>query len=146
MELPAAPRNPVAVALYDYDAVEEGELNFAEGAQIEILLKDDSGWWKGKVGEDVGWFPAEYIKEVPQQQSPRSADPPPALPALPSQARMQSQIVTPGGPTSAPVPAPVTSRPPAPVAIRASMQIDQDAVNEKMATSCFSSADVVTII
>lgn len=34
------------VALYDYEAEEEGELTFAEGDRIVLLEQDDSGWWK----------------------------------------------------------------------------------------------------
>jgi len=53
------------VALYDYEATEEGELTFAEGEKLTLLEQDDSGWWKGKnVKGVVGVFPSNFVEIV----------------------------------------------------------------------------------
>jgi len=53
------------VALYDYDATEEGELTFAEGEKLTLLEQDDSGWWKGKTSKgQIGVFPSNFVEIV----------------------------------------------------------------------------------
>lgn len=51
-----------AVALYALEAEEEGELSFNEGDRIEIIRKDPSGWWEGKLNGVVGLFPENYTQ------------------------------------------------------------------------------------
>jgi hypothetical protein len=55
--------NQEVVALYDYEATEEGELTFAEGERLTLLEQDDSGWWKGKTSKGlVGVFPSNFVE------------------------------------------------------------------------------------
>ena len=37
----------MATATFAYTAEEEGELTFEKGDKVEILQKDESGWWEG---------------------------------------------------------------------------------------------------
>lgn len=56
------PSASVVVALYDYDATEEGELSFKEGDQIKVL--DNSGdWWMGELKGQTGMFPSNYVQK-----------------------------------------------------------------------------------
>ncbi|KAJ1830794.1 actin binding protein [Coemansia sp. RSA 2708] len=52
-----------AVALYDYDAMEEGELSFAKGdviGHIEFLSEE---WWQGAdANGQLGLFPANHVE------------------------------------------------------------------------------------
>lgn len=73
---PAAPSAPApsaeetckARAVYEYTgAGQENELLFALGDEIEILQKDDSGWWEGLLNGTRGWFPAEFVEEIPAE-------------------------------------------------------------------------------
>ncbi|XP_048577434.1 intersectin-1 isoform X3 [Nematostella vectensis] len=61
------------VALYTYNG-EEGDLSFKEGDVIGIT-KDEGEWWEGRLRENYGLFPANYVKkkeaEVPVA-APRS--------------------------------------------------------------------------
>jgi len=47
---PAAAAGPTATAQYEYDAAEENELSFPEGATITGLEFPDEDWWFGEYG------------------------------------------------------------------------------------------------
>lgn len=55
-----------AIALYDFNAVEAGDLSFSKGDVIIITKKSDStdDWWTGKVGGKEGIFPANFVETV----------------------------------------------------------------------------------
>ena len=57
------PKLPMCRALYDYDATDTDELTFREGDLIEIVKKDESGWWSGKFKGKEGLFPNNYVDE-----------------------------------------------------------------------------------
>ena len=48
---------PTAVALFDYAAQADEELSFSEGDIIEIVTRDASGWWSGRLRNKLGYFP-----------------------------------------------------------------------------------------
>lgn len=55
------------LVLYDYEAVEEDELNLVAGTKIlRLELADEQGWCRGKLVESggVGLFPAEYVRDL----------------------------------------------------------------------------------
>jgi hypothetical protein len=52
------------LALFKHDVSEEDELPFDAGDEVQVISKDDSGWWQGrnvKTGA-VGIFPANYTR------------------------------------------------------------------------------------
>ncbi|KAI9205745.1 uncharacterized protein BJ171DRAFT_422673 [Polychytrium aggregatum] len=55
---------PRAMALFDYDPEQEGDLGFKKGDIITIT--ESSGnvqdWWTGRIGERQGQFPANYVR------------------------------------------------------------------------------------
>jgi endophilin-A len=56
------PSASVVVALYDYDATDDGELSFKEGDQIKVI--DNSGdWWMGELKGQTGMFPSNYVQK-----------------------------------------------------------------------------------
>ncbi|KAF2278219.1 uncharacterized protein EI97DRAFT_414550 [Westerdykella ornata] len=66
---PAAPpqpagqsEGPTATALYDYDAAEDNELSFPEGAKITHVEFPDEDWWLGQYNGQSGLFPANYVQ------------------------------------------------------------------------------------
>lgn len=66
---PAAPssrRDGVAraIALYDFQAVESGDLSFSKGDVITVMQKSESSddWWTGKVNGQEGIFPANFVE------------------------------------------------------------------------------------
>lgn len=53
-----------AVALYEYQGQNKGDLSFKEGDQIKVLKKTESteDWWEGELRGEKGSFPANYCK------------------------------------------------------------------------------------
>ena len=60
--LPTPGKKTYVVAMYDLEAEEEGELSFNEGDRIEVIRKDSSGWWEGRLNGVVGLFPENYTQ------------------------------------------------------------------------------------
>jgi hypothetical protein len=53
---PAQPKGRTAVAIYDYEASEENELTFPDGAIIEDVQFPDDDWWHGHYNGKEGLF------------------------------------------------------------------------------------------
>ncbi|KAJ5715696.1 uncharacterized protein N7483_012877 [Penicillium malachiteum] len=67
--IPAAPEHhaadshgPTALAVYDYEAAEDNELSFPEGATILNVEFPDDDWWLGEYHGARGLFPANYVQ------------------------------------------------------------------------------------
>ncbi|XP_028637561.1 intersectin-2 isoform X1 [Grammomys surdaster] len=50
------------IAMYDYIASNEDELNFSKGQLINVMNKDDPDWWQGEINGVTGLFPSNYVK------------------------------------------------------------------------------------
>uniref|UniRef100_A0A8C6IDN9 Intersectin 2 n=1 Tax=Mus spicilegus TaxID=10103 RepID=A0A8C6IDN9_MUSSI len=50
------------IAMYDYMANNEDELNFSKGQLINVMNKDDPDWWQGETNGLTGLFPSNYVK------------------------------------------------------------------------------------
>lgn len=62
-EVPPRPRKKAYVwATFDYAGQQAGDLCFRRGDRIQVLMQTASqdDWWTGRVGEQVGVFPANY--------------------------------------------------------------------------------------
>ena len=61
---PPTPRALMAVALYDFDAQQDGDLSFRAGEHIEVVERtvDANGWWSGKLNGRTGIFPGNYVR------------------------------------------------------------------------------------
>lgn len=61
---PAAPagEGKTATAQYDYEAAEDNELGFPEGAKVTNLEFPDEDWWFGHYKGKSGLFPSNYVE------------------------------------------------------------------------------------
>ncbi|KAM8859665.1 SH3 and PX domain-containing protein 2A-like isoform 2-T2 [Spinachia spinachia] len=50
-----------------YEKVQESELSFPAGVEVEVLEKQESGWWYIRWGNTEGWAPTYFLKPVGQQ-------------------------------------------------------------------------------
>jgi hypothetical protein len=54
----------VVRAKHGYTKASEGELSMQKGDEIRVTEEDDTGWWKGILRGEEGWFPFNYVEEV----------------------------------------------------------------------------------
>ncbi|KAK3846930.1 MAG: hypothetical protein J3R72DRAFT_432743 [Linnemannia gamsii] len=56
----------MVVALYDYEAQQDGDLSFRKDDRIEIVEKTASAedWWTGKLNGRQGVFPGNYVQDI----------------------------------------------------------------------------------
>ncbi|XP_049456045.1 SH3 and PX domain-containing protein 2A-like isoform X1 [Epinephelus fuscoguttatus] len=50
-----------------YEKVQESELSFPAGVEVEVLEKQESGWWYIRWGDTEGWAPTYFLEPVRQQ-------------------------------------------------------------------------------
>ncbi|KAM6916734.1 SH3 and PX domain-containing protein 2A-like isoform 2-T2 [Xenentodon cancila] len=50
-----------------YEKVQDSELSFPAGVEVEVLEKQESGWWYVRWGDTEGWAPTYYLEPVRQQ-------------------------------------------------------------------------------
>lgn len=55
------------IASYPYQSVEQGDLTFNAGEIISVVKKEGD-WWTGKIGENVGIFPSNYVQKYDAAQ------------------------------------------------------------------------------
>ncbi|XP_036364820.1 SH3 and PX domain-containing protein 2A isoform X1 [Octopus sinensis] len=69
-------------ASHSYQAENAEEISFVRDDSIEVLEKDESGWWLVRVGTEKGWAPSNYIEEVKPVTSRKLNPPKKPLPKL----------------------------------------------------------------
>ena len=52
-----------AVAKYKYTSAREDELSLEKGDEVIVMEKEADGWWRGRCGTRIGWFPFNYVEE-----------------------------------------------------------------------------------
>ncbi|XP_071396206.1 SH3 and PX domain-containing protein 2A-like isoform X4 [Centroberyx affinis] len=50
-----------------YEKVQDSELSFPAGVEVEVLEKQESGWWYIRWGDTEGWAPTYYLEPARQQ-------------------------------------------------------------------------------
>nr|XP_046257145.1 SH3 and PX domain-containing protein 2A-like isoform X1 [Scatophagus argus] len=50
-----------------YEKVQDSELSFPAGVEVEVIEKQESGWWYVRWGDAEGWAPTYYLEPVRQQ-------------------------------------------------------------------------------
>ncbi|XP_026165560.1 SH3 and PX domain-containing protein 2A isoform X3 [Mastacembelus armatus] len=50
-----------------YEKVQESEISFPARVEVEVLEKQESGWWYIRWGDAEGWAPTYYLEPIRQQ-------------------------------------------------------------------------------
>ncbi|TFK77424.1 myosin-1 [Pluteus cervinus] len=112
---PAEPQKPMYRAKFAFEG-QEGEMSLAKDDVVELVEKDNNGWWLVRQGDVEGWAPNNYLELVPPKSAPSPAPAPP--------------------PRTRPVPTPVSK----PTSVAANASAKPIAVFPGMASSNGSSA------
>ncbi|XP_032137406.1 SH3 and PX domain-containing protein 2A isoform X1 [Sapajus apella] len=64
-----------------YQKVQDSEISFPAGVEVQVLEKQESGWWYVKFGELEGWAPSHYLVLDENEQPDPSGKEPDAGPA-----------------------------------------------------------------
>jgi hypothetical protein len=61
-----APANYIekALAIYDYEAEKEDELNLRENSIVYVVAKNEDGWYEGIMDGMTGLFPSNYVQKI----------------------------------------------------------------------------------
>ena len=77
-----------AIAKFKYVGSREDELSLEKGDEVIVVEKEADGWWRGRCGTRIGWFPFNYVEETEDGPSADVAAPPqqpaPSSPPEPS--------------------------------------------------------------
>ncbi|PBK76854.1 hypothetical protein ARMSODRAFT_1012068 [Armillaria solidipes] len=79
---PAVPAVPLYRAKFAFDG-QEGEMSLKKDDLVELVEKDDNGWWLVKKDGVEGWAPYNYLELEPPKAAP-APPPPPRARAPPS--------------------------------------------------------------
>ncbi|XP_048470327.1 SH3 and cysteine-rich domain-containing protein 2-like isoform X3 [Rhincodon typus] len=52
------------VALYKFIPQEQNDLELQQGDRIVVIDDSNEDWWKGKIGDRVGFFPANFVQRI----------------------------------------------------------------------------------
>ncbi|KAG5838976.1 SH3 and cysteine-rich domain-containing protein 3 isoform X1 [Anguilla anguilla] len=52
------------LGLFRFKAIEKDDLDFHPGDRITVIDDSNEEWWRGKIGDRVGFLPAEYLIRV----------------------------------------------------------------------------------
>ncbi|CAK7269723.1 class II myosin [Sporothrix epigloea] len=88
---PAAPPAVTAKVLYDFQGQKENEMSIKAGQTIEIVQKENNGWWLAKIHDKQAWVPAAYVEEIKTAPPVTSRPAPPAPPRRPMGATATSR-------------------------------------------------------
>ncbi|KAM9376028.1 intersectin-2-like [Pholidichthys leucotaenia] len=78
------------VALYTYESPEVGDLTFVEG-DVVVVMEREGEWWRGRIGDQTGLFPSNYIRPVELPEVSR----PGVVPKKPEIAQVVTATATP---------------------------------------------------
>ncbi|XP_051883220.1 SH3 and PX domain-containing protein 2A isoform X3 [Pristis pectinata] len=76
----ARPSEQEAESLYQYktvdkyEKVQDNEISFPAGIMVEVLEKQDSGWWFIRIGDSEGWAPVYFLEQVSGKPAESSAE------------------------------------------------------------------------
>ncbi|GAA5861407.1 hypothetical protein JCM8547_006120 [Rhodosporidiobolus lusitaniae] len=113
---PAEPEKEMYKATFTFETDQPGELALVKDELVEVVTKDDGGWWLIKKGAQEGWAPSNYLQLVPPKPKPAPAPPapvrraPPAAPSAPAAPKAPAAPAAPKAPLAPAIPAASTPK------------------------------------
>lgn len=52
------------LCLYEFTSEDPDHLPFRKGEILEIVKKEDSGWWAALRGDKIGWIPSAFVTHI----------------------------------------------------------------------------------
>ncbi|KAI0474079.1 P-loop containing nucleoside triphosphate hydrolase protein [Xylariaceae sp. FL0804] len=74
---PPAKAKVMAKVLYEFKGQRENELSVRAGDMVEVVQKENNGWWLAKNASGQAWVPSAYVEEQ-AAPAPRPPPPPPS--------------------------------------------------------------------
>ena len=91
---PAESERPKYKARYAFEG-QEGEISLQKDDVVELLQKDDNGWWLVEKDGEEGWAPYNYLELVPPKVAPAAVpSPPPRTRPIPTPSVTPAAAVT----------------------------------------------------
>ncbi|KAH9486271.1 class II myosin [Psilocybe cubensis] len=101
---PKQPEVPLYRAKFAFEG-QEGEMSLKKDDVVELVEKDDNGWWLVKKDGQEGWAPNNYLELIPPQPAAPAAPPPPPRNKVPAPTAVK---ITPSAVTANPSAKPVS--------------------------------------
>ena len=79
------------LAKFKYTSTREDELSLEKGDEVIVMEKEADGWWRGRCGTRIGWFPFNYVEEPPKQAAANVAPNVAAVAPLEAMKQQQQQ-------------------------------------------------------
>ncbi|KAF9987090.1 class II myosin [Modicella reniformis] len=67
------PAKPMFKAIYNFESQDAGEISFSKDDIMDVLEKDENGWWLAKKDGKEGWVPSNYLVEHLRVSQPNPA-------------------------------------------------------------------------
>ena len=108
---PLIKKNVAYVSVGDYVGEVDNCLTFSEGDWVNVIEKNDDGWWFVEIDGSQGWAPSSFLEEKEKPTTDKKPTSRPSRPSLPAPQRQAVPEVR-NGPTipSRPRPPPPTKR------------------------------------
>ncbi|KAI8985425.1 P-loop containing nucleoside triphosphate hydrolase protein [Pilobolus umbonatus] len=94
------PKVPQYKAIYPYQSDDNGDIVIEKDDILEIIEKEENGWWLAVKGDQKGWVPSNYLEEyippvvhVAPPPPPPARRPAPSIPVAPSNTASVNQAV-----------------------------------------------------
>ena len=57
------------LSLYDFSTSDPDHLPFQEGEILEIVKKEESGWWAALRDNRIGWVPSAFVRQLSDREA-----------------------------------------------------------------------------
>ncbi len=52
------------IVRHQHIAEDDSQLGLSTGRIVEVIEKNDNGWWRGTIEDQEGWFPSSFVQKL----------------------------------------------------------------------------------